>query len=88
MKTFRIYKTSAILLPTLILALFILPSCEKMDPVDLADKEPTKIELNKKSAEILQADRQFAFELFKEVHALSGEDNLMISPSAPPMPWG
>ena len=29
-------------------------------------KEPKKIELNKKSAEILQADRQFAFELFKE----------------------
>jgi len=80
MKTLKNYKTSALLISLLILALFILPSCEKMDPVDPVDKEPRKIELNKKSAEILQADRQFAFELFREVHALSEEDNLMISP--------
>ena len=77
MKTLKLYKTSAILFCLLILALFIMPSCEKMDPVE---KETKKIVLNKKSAEIIQADRQFAFELFKEVHALSEEDNLMISP--------
>ena len=77
MKTLKLYKTSAFLFTLLILALFTLHSCEKMDPVE---KEPKKIALNKKSAEILQADRQFAFELFKEIHALSDADNLMISP--------
>jgi len=61
----------------LIPALFTLQSCEKMDPLP---KEPKKIELNKKAAEILQADRQFAFELFREVHGLSEAENLMISP--------
>jgi serpin B len=61
----------------LILALGMLTSCEKMDAVD---KEPKKIVLNKKAAEIIQADQQFAFELFEKVHALSEEDNLMISP--------
>ena len=61
----------------LIPALFTLQSCEKMDPLP---KEPKKIELNKKAAEILQADRQFAFELFKEIHGLSEAENLMISP--------
>jgi serpin B len=61
----------------LIPALFAFQSCEKSDP---GPKEPNKIELNKKSAEILQADRQFAFELFKEIHKLSDAENLMISP--------
>ena len=64
-------------IPIMILAMFTLPSCEKMDPTP---KEPRKVELNKKAAEILQADRQFAFELFKEIHALSDAENLMISP--------
>jgi hypothetical protein len=76
MKTIQSYKTPAMLFALTLLALFVMPSCGKLDPVV---KEPKKIELNKKSAEILQADRQFAFELFKEVNALSEEDNLMIS---------
>jgi len=63
----------------LIPALFLLSSCEKSDPQP-QDKEPKKIELNLKAAEILQADRQFAFELFQEVHSSSSEENLMISP--------
>ena len=77
MKTIQLHKTTAILITFLGLAALSLPSCEKLDPVE---KEPRKIELNKKSAEVLQADRQFAFELFKEIHALSDADNLMISP--------
>jgi serine protease inhibitor len=77
MKTRIILKASVFQILALTGALFIMPSCEKMDPVD---KEPKKIVLNKKSAEILQADRQFAFELFKEIHAFSESDNLMISP--------
>jgi serpin B len=76
MKTIRSNTISTILVVLPLLALLVLTSCGELDPVE---KEPKKIELNKKSAEILQADRQFAFELFKKVHALSGEDNLMIS---------
>ncbi len=82
MKKMKSYKTPTFLLSLLILAFCILSpgiltSCEKMDP---PSKEPKKVVLNKKAAEILQADRQFAFELFKEIHALSEEDNMMISP--------
>jgi len=77
MKTIRSYKPSIFIFSLLILALFTGQSCEKIDP---GPKEPKKVVLNKKSAEILQADRQFAFELFKEIHGLSEADNLMISP--------
>ncbi|MDF1576505.1 MAG: serpin family protein [Bacteroidales bacterium] len=77
MKTVKSYKRPAFLFSLLILALITWPSCEKAEPME---KEAKKIVLNKKAAEILQADRQFAFELFKEVHGLSGEENLMISP--------
>ncbi len=77
MKTKKSHKTPALLLALIITALFLLPSCEKADPVQ---KEPKKVVLNKKAAEILQADRQFAFELFKEVESLSDAENLMISP--------
>ena len=77
MKTIKTHMTPALLLALISTALFLLPSCEKADPVQ---KEPKKIVLNKKAAEILQADRQFAFELFKEVQSLNGAENLMISP--------
>ena len=70
-----IYSTSAWLL----IAVFTLFSCEKSDP-DPVDREPGKIELTKKSAELIEADRQFSFEVFKEVYGLSEEENLMISP--------
>jgi len=80
MKTIKLYKTPSFLFSLMILTLGILTSCEKADPAEPADKEPNKIVLNKKSAEIIQADQQFAFELFREVHELSGEENLMISP--------
>jgi serpin B len=73
----NLYKPSALAVFLMTLALFVLPSCEKLEPIQ---QEPKKIALNKKSAEILQADRQYAFELFKEIHALSDADNLMISP--------
>ena len=84
MKSTKSHKTPAFLYTLLILslgilAIGILPSCENGN-IDPGDKEPKKVELNKKAAEILQADRQFAFELFKEIHALSDADNLMISP--------
>ncbi len=54
-----------------------LPSCEKADPIQ---KEIPKITLNKKAAEIIDADKAFGFELFREVYILSEEDNIMISP--------
>jgi len=60
-----------------ILGLGILTSCEtSITPT----KDPKTVSVNKKAADILQADRQFAFELFKEVLTLSSEENLMISP--------
>jgi len=54
-----------------------LPSCEKADPIQ---KETPKITLNKKAAEIIEADNAFGFELFREVHNQSEENNIMISP--------
>ena len=56
----------------------ILSSCEKSD--EPSEKEPKKIDLREKSAEIIEADKAFGFELFQEVYNLSEEDNLMISP--------
>jgi serine protease inhibitor len=56
----------------------ILSSCEKSD--EPSEKEPQKIDLREKSAEIIEADKAFGFELFQEVYNLSEEDNLMISP--------
>jgi len=78
MKTTKRSNTSLFAVTALTGVLFLMPSCETSNPVP-QDKEPNKIELNKKSAEILQADRQFAFELFKEVYGGTEEDNLMIS---------
>ena len=60
-----------------IVALFA--SCEKNNP-DPGSGEPNTIELTKKSAEIVEADRQFAFELYQEVLSLSDQENIMISP--------
>jgi serpin B len=52
-------------------------SCEESEPIQ---KEIPKITLNKKAAEIIEADKEFGFELFREVNILSEEDNIMISP--------
>jgi serine protease inhibitor len=60
-----------------LLALGLMPACETNGPVK---DEPREIVLNKKAAEIIEADQQFAFELFGEVCSLSEEDNIMISP--------
>jgi serine protease inhibitor len=77
MKTSIIWRNPFLPVSLLILILFTLYSCEKAEPVE---KEPKKIVLNKKAAEIIRADQQFAFELFREVYGLSQENNLMISP--------
>jgi serpin B len=53
------------------------PSCEESEPIQ---KETPKITLNKKAGEIIEADKAFGFELFKEVYNLVEEDNIMISP--------
>jgi serine protease inhibitor len=63
--------------PALLLLTLGPAACEQDDPVV---KEPKKIEMNFKSAEIVKADRQFAFELFREACSLSDEENLMVSP--------
>ncbi len=61
----------------LLSALFIFPACEKSGA---PDREPKQIELRKKSAEIIRADREFAFELFREVCTLNEQENIMVSP--------
>jgi len=60
----------------LISTLALCVSCEK-DPII---KETPKITLTKKSAEIIEADHAFGFELFREVCRISELENIMISP--------
>ncbi len=55
-----------------------LPGCEKDDP-DPVSGQPAALVLTEKSAKVLDAGQRFSFELFKEVYALSGRDNMMIS---------
>jgi serine protease inhibitor len=69
-------KTTIVISICLAIAILVIPSCEK-EPVR---REPAKIELNKKAAEIIEADRAFGFELFREVLGLSDAENIMISP--------
>ena len=54
----------------------LLISCET-EPII---KETPKIILTKKSAEIIEADHAFGFELFREIYRVSEEENIMISP--------
>jgi serpin B len=54
-----------------------LASC---DIIGTRDTPPTPVKLNFKAAELIEADQQFAFELFREVLSLSEEENIMISP--------
>ena len=54
----------------------LLVSCET-EPIQ---KETPKITLTKKSAEIIEADLAFGFELFREVCRESEQENIMISP--------
>jgi len=61
----------------ILISVISVSSCEESDPID---KEPKKIVLHKKSAEILEADKAFGFELFREINSLSDEENIMISP--------
>ena len=63
--------------PLLVISTLILSvSCEK-EPLE---KETPKITLSKKSAEIIEADHAFGFELFREICRNSEEENIMISP--------
>jgi serine protease inhibitor len=70
-------KLHIFLVPIILLAVCFFPSCEESEP---PDKEIPKIGLRKKSAEIIEADKTFGFELFREVYSLSQEENIMISP--------
>ena len=70
-------KTNMILPILILLVTVITTSCESSEPVQ---KDPAKITLNYKSEQILEADQQFAFELFARINALTEEDNIMISP--------
>jgi len=65
------------LIPLLTLGLLFCSSCEKDDP---PAPEAKNIIHQYKSAELVDSGQDFSFELFREVCALSSEDNLMISP--------
>jgi serine protease inhibitor len=71
-------KKYIIFITTLMISYGLLSSCEKSG--NTPKKETPEIELHLKSAEIIEADAAFGFELFREVYNLSEEDNLMISP--------
>ncbi|MBN1415263.1 MAG: serpin family protein [Bacteroidales bacterium] len=60
-----------------IISACIFLSCEESEPLD---KEPQKINLQKNTSQIIEADKTFGFELFQEVYNNSDEVNLMISP--------
>jgi len=66
-----------ILTATAMAALLATTACEELPPVN---KQPNQITLNKKAAEIIEADQQFAFEIFREVYEFTDEENIMISP--------
>jgi serine protease inhibitor len=68
----RLVSVSAI-----VIAVFLLSACKKSDPVP---REPKKIDVQYKSAEIVEADLNFGFELFREINERTAEPNLMISP--------
>ncbi len=65
-----------VLLPFIVL-LFVVTSCDIIGP---GNNPPEAIEMNYKSAEIIDAGEQFAFELFHQTCSLSTEENIMISP--------
>jgi len=61
----------------LMAAAMILPSCD----ISFSNRrDPETIDLKFKSAEIIEADQQFAFELFNQVCSLNNSENIMISP--------
>ena len=70
-------KTHLITIIAILISAGILHSCEKADPIQ---KDPKKITLHKKSAEIIEADQAFSFELFQQVYQGSDQENIMISP--------
>jgi serine protease inhibitor len=77
-KKLNIMKKYIIFIVIFMISAGLLSSCEKSGgPLK---KEPPEIKLREKSAEIIEADKVFGFELFREVYNFVEEDNLMISP--------
>jgi serpin B len=60
--------------------LFMVAGFSSCETIEQPEGEPKKIELRKKSAEIIEADRLFAFELFQQVNSNAENLNMMISP--------
>ncbi|MEZ5070792.1 MAG: serpin family protein [Bacteroidales bacterium] len=69
-------KTNHLMFVVPVVSALLFTSCEKTP----ADRETPTITLRKKAAEIIEADKAFGFELFREVYAVSEMENLMISP--------
>ena len=66
------------IIPFVIISILFTASCTNDDPID---QPPSEIELNLKSAKIVESDNQFGFELFQKINATDTEGkNIMISP--------
>lgn len=64
----------------LILTIFFLGSVSSCQKNDLEPDENKIINLNEKSAQLVEADNAFGLELFQKIREESDEENLMISP--------
>lgn len=66
------------LIPFIIASMLFTVSCTNDDPID---QPPSEIELNLKSAKVVDSDNQFGIELFQKINATDTEGkNIMISP--------
>ncbi len=66
-----------IILLLLAFVLTSISSCQKSDPVPGENKI---IELDEKSAQLIEADNEFGLEMFQKIREDSDEENIMISP--------
>jgi serpin B len=64
----------------LLLLAFVLTSISSCQKNDLEPDENKIINLNEKSAQLVEADNTFGLELFQKIREESDEENLMISP--------
>ncbi|HSH20927.1 MAG TPA: hypothetical protein VLA03_10765, partial [Draconibacterium sp.] len=59
------------------LAFGTLSSCQQDN---LIDDEITNIDLDEKSAQLIEADNAFGLEIFQKIREVSNSENIMISP--------
>ena len=63
----------------LVFTLILFSSCQK-DPVNSNEDETKIIQLDEKSAQLVEADNAFGLEIFQKIRVASDKENIMISP--------